>query len=80
MVYALIYTLFLGLGLQIDSCLTLALTPLNDIASPRELTVTYYHILWRLFSYNLARFPVSQPLFSTFAFTGRRYTRCTSLL
>ena len=75
MVYALIYTLFLGLGLQIGSCLT----PSNDIAS-RELTVTYYHLLWRLFSDNLTRFPESQPLFSTFAFTGRRYARCTSLL
>jgi hypothetical protein len=36
MVYTLIYTLFLGFGLQIGSCLT----PSNDIASPRELAIT----------------------------------------
>ena len=38
MVYALIYTLFLGFGLQIGSYLT----P-NNIAAPRELAITVSH-------------------------------------
>lgn len=72
MVYALIYTLFLGFGLQIGSDFYLLFNPserhrLIFLANSLSHTITFSGTF---VSDNSTRFPESQPLFGTFAFTN----------
>ena len=72
MVYALIYTLFLGFGLQIGSDFYLLFNPserhrLSSLAGSLSHTATFSG---SFVSDNSTRFSDSQPLFGTFAFTS----------
>jgi uncharacterized membrane protein YjjB (DUF3815 family) len=72
MVYALIYTLFLGFGLQIGSDFYLLFNPserhrLIFLSNSLSHTTTFSGTF---VSDNSTRFPESQPLFGTFAFTN----------
>ena len=72
MVYALIYTLFLGFGLQIGSDFYLLFNPserhrLSSLANSMSHTTIFSGTF---VSDNSTRFPESQPLFGTFAFTN----------
>jgi len=73
MVYALIYTLFLGFGLQIGSDFYLLFNPserlrLSSFANALSYTATFSGTF---VSDNSTRFADSQALFGTFAFTNR---------
>ena len=72
MVYALIYTLFLGFGLQIGSDFYLLFNPserhrLIFLSNSLSHTTTFSGTF---VSDNSTRFPEAQPLFGTFAFTN----------
>jgi uncharacterized membrane protein YjjB (DUF3815 family) len=72
MVYALIYTLFLGFGLQIGSDFYLLFNPserhrLIFLSNSLSHTTTFSG---SFVSDNSTRFPESQPLFGTFGFTN----------
>ncbi|KAI0301187.1 DUF1212-domain-containing protein [Multifurca ochricompacta] len=72
MVYALIYTLFLGFGLQIGSDFFLLFSPserhrLSSLANTLAHTITYSGIF---VSDNSTRFAADNPLLGTFAFTN----------